>query len=235
LTTLFSDFWGVFSISFIVALPGAMSPGPMLTYTLIKSAKTNKHGYLTGAWIILGHAVIEFILIILLLLGFSYFLKNILVVKFIAVAGGITLVLFGFFNIKSISKGRFDLNLSMAPTENEDSGLLMKERAIENPVVGGIFVSISNPYLWVWWGTIGFALMVQYEITFSRWPYLIAFFAGHELGDLLWYLIISTLAFFGLKKLNRKVYKFIFIGLSLVLIIFGLYLGITPFISTVRV
>jgi len=33
----------IFSLSFLVALTGAMSPGPFLTYTIIKSARSLIH------------------------------------------------------------------------------------------------------------------------------------------------------------------------------------------------
>ena len=78
---LLSEFRLIFSFSFIVALTGAMSPGPLLTYTIIKYAKTNKRGYLMGLWIITGHAILEMGIIILLLLGFSFVLKNVTVVR----------------------------------------------------------------------------------------------------------------------------------------------------------
>ena len=35
----------IFSLSFLVALTGAMSPGPLLTYTIIKSARSRGRGY----------------------------------------------------------------------------------------------------------------------------------------------------------------------------------------------
>ena len=97
-----SEFWLIFSFSFIVALTGAMSPGPLLTYTIIKSAKTNKRGYLMGLWIITGHAILEMGIIILLLLGFSFVLKNVTVVRIIGVSGGLILILFGASIIRDI-------------------------------------------------------------------------------------------------------------------------------------
>src|SRR5210317_1360700 len=97
-----SEFWLIFSFSFLVALTGAMSPGPLLTYTIIKSAKTNRHGYLMGLWIITGHAILEMGIIILLLFGFSFVLKNIAVVRIIGVSGGLILILFGASIIKDI-------------------------------------------------------------------------------------------------------------------------------------
>jgi threonine/homoserine/homoserine lactone efflux protein len=177
-----------------VALTGAMTPGPLLTYTIIKSARTSKRGYLMGLWIIIGHAILEMGIIILLLLGFSFILNNIIVIRIIGIVA-----------------------------------LPLSGKGLENPVIGGIMVSMSNPYWWIWWATIGLAFMIQFEISFREWPNLIAFFLGHEAGDLIWYLIVSTFAFFGLRRLNKKAYYGILVFCAIFMIVFGIYLGISPF------
>ena len=226
-----SDFWLIFSFSFIVALTGAMSPGPLLTYTIIKAAKTNRRGYLMGLWVITGHAILEMGIILLLLLGFSFVLKNIAVVRIIGVSGGLILILFGAFIIRDIFKGNISTSFLNSQGEpNKDPGLI-ENKGIENPVIGGIMVSMSNPYWWVWWATIGFAFMIQFNISFEKWPKLLAFFLGHEAGDLIWYLIVSTLAFFGLRHMNRKAYYGILMFCALFMVLFGIYLGISPFLK----
>ena len=226
-----SEFWLIFSFSFLVALTGAMSPGPLLTYTIIKSAKTNRRGYLMGLWIITGHAILEMGIIILLLFGFSFVLKNIAVVRIIGVSGGLILILFGASIIKDILNGNISTNfLDSLDESNKDPGLI-ENKGIENPVIGGIMVSMSNPYWWVWWATIGFAFMVQFNISFEKWPKLLAFFLGHEAGDLIWYLLVSTLAFFGLRHMNRKAYYGILMCCALFMVLFGIYLGISPFLK----
>ncbi len=226
-----SEFWLIFSFSFLVALTGAMSPGPLLTYTIIKSAKTNRRGYLMGLWIITGHAILEMGIIILLLFGFSFVLKNIAVVRIIGVSGGLILILFGASIIKDILNGNISTNfLNSQDESNKDIGLI-ENKGIENPVIGGIMVSMSNPYWWVWWATIGFAFMVQFNISFKKWPKLLAFFLGHEAGDLIWYLLVSTLAFFGLRHMNRNVYYGILMCCALFMVFFGIYLGISPFLK----
>ena len=53
----------IFLISFLVALTGALSPGPVLTFTVYKSLQ-GKKGYLAGFLITLGHAVLELILLV---------------------------------------------------------------------------------------------------------------------------------------------------------------------------
>ncbi|MDH4203989.1 MAG: LysE family translocator [Desulfobacteraceae bacterium] len=226
-----SEFWLIFSFSFLVALTGAMSPGPLLTYTIIKSAKTNRRGYLMGLWIITGHAILEMGIIILLLLGFSFVLKNIAVVRIIGVSGGLILILFGASIIRDIVNGNISTNFLNSRDElNKDPGLI-ENKGIENPIIGGIMVSMSNPYWWVWWATIGFAFMIQFNISFKKWPKLLAFFLGHEAGDLIWYLLVSTLAFFGLRHMNRKAYYGILMFCALFMVLFGIYLGISPFLK----
>ena len=208
-----------------------MSPGPLLTYTIIKSAKTNRRGYLMGLWIITGHAILEMGIIILLLFGFSFVLKNIAVVRIIGVSGGLILILFGASIIKDILNGNISTNfLNSHDESNKDIGLI-ENKGIENPVIGGIMVSMSNPYWWVWWATIGFAFMIQFDISFKKWPKLLAFFLGHEAGDLIWYLLVSTLAFFGLRHMNRKAYYGILMFCALFMVLFGIYLGISPFLK----
>ena len=219
----------IFSFSFLVALTGAMSPGPLLTYTIIKSIKTDKRGYLIGVWVIVGHALLEMGIIFILLLGFSFALKKAYVVKTIGVIGGLILLYFGFSIIRSIylkNIGTSFLENSETEYANEQG---LENRGIENPIIGGILVSMSNPYWWVWWATIGFALMVQFKISFKQWPDLLAFFLGHEAGDLIWYLLISCLAFFGLRHLNRKIYYGVLFFCGAFMIFFGLYLGLAPF------
>ena len=226
-----SDFWLIFSFSFIVALTGAMSPGPLLTYTIIKAAKTTKRGYLMGLWIITGHAILEMGIILLLLFGFSFVLKNIAIVRIIGVSGGLILILFGAFIIRDIFNGSISTSfLNSRDEPNNDPGLV-ENKGIENPVIGGIMVSMSNPYWWVWWATIGFAFMIQFNISFEKWPKLLAFFLGHEAGDLIWYLLVSTLAFFGLRHMNRKAYYGILMFCALFMVLFGIYLGISPFLK----
>jgi threonine/homoserine/homoserine lactone efflux protein len=226
---IFPMLWVIFSFSFLVALTGAMSPGPLMTYTIIKSVKTDRRGYLMGVWIITGHAILEMGIILLLLLGFSFVLKNIIIVRTIGITGGLILTYFGSSIIRDVYRGKIPtgfLRSSGEPNQNIDP---IENKGLENPVVGGILVSMSNPYWWVWWASIGLAFMVRFDISFAQWPKLLVFFLGHETGDLLWYLLISTFAFFGLRRLNQKVYYGILVGCGIFMILFGIYLGTSPF------
>lgn len=229
--SFFSNLLMIFSFSFLVALTGAMAPGPLLTYTIIKSAKTAKRGYLMGIWIIAGHALLEMGIIIFLLLGFSFVLKNLFVVRAIGTAGGLILICFGGSILRDLYLGKISVSFLTSDNGQNNSSSGTVNRGLENPVAGGIMISMSNPYWWIWWATIGFAFIAQFEISFREWPKLLAFFLGHEAGDLIWYLTVSFLAFFGLRRLNKKAYYGILAFCGVFMILFGIYLGISPFLK----
>jgi threonine/homoserine/homoserine lactone efflux protein len=222
----------IFALSFVTALTGAMAPGPLLTYTIIKSAQSRGRGYLMGAWIIAGHALLEMGIIFALLLGFAFVLKSPVVVKGIGLVGGVILVLFGAGIIRDVLGRRISTAfLEEANGVQASSQASGPSRTIGNPVLGGALISMANPYWWVWWVTIGFAFMLEFDISFANWPRLLAFFLGHEAGDLAWYLVVSFLAYFGLRHINRKIYYTILALCGLFMIGFGLYLGSAPFLK----
>jgi threonine/homoserine/homoserine lactone efflux protein len=176
-----------------------------------------KRGYLAGFFIILGHALIELILILVLLAGATILFQNIIFLTVIGIVGGSFLIIFGILVIRNTAKidPTVDFNL------HDDTIRGYKG----NSFFGGIIVSLSNPYWEFWWAVIGLGFMVNYNISFSNPAGLILFFIGHELGDIVWYLPISTFVYLGGKKLNSKIYKYILIICASFMIIFGLYLS----------
>ena len=201
--------------SFLVALTGALSPGPLLTFTIYKSLQ-NKRGYLAGFFIILGHALIELILILVLLAGATILFQNIVFLTIIGIIGGSFLIIFGILVIKDTYKKDPDIDFNLQ--DNNMKGYK------GNSFLGGIIVSLSNPYWEFWWAVIGLGFMVNYNISFSNPVGLLLFFIGHELGDIVWYVPVSTFTYLGGKKLNPKIYRYILIICASFMIIFGLYL-----------
>ncbi len=207
----------IFFISFVVALTGALSPGPVLTFTIYRSLKSKK-GYLAGLFISLGHATLEFALIVALLLGASIFFQDPFVLSIIGIVGSILLIIFGIFVIKDVYSNPIDSNLKET-NENDVKGFK------GNSFLGGIIVSLSNPYWTLWWAVIGLSLMITYKISFQEPFSLILFYLGHELGDLAWFWPISIFVYFGGKSLNVKFYKWILVFCGIFMIGFGIYLG----------
>lgn len=208
----------VFVISFIVALTGALSPGPMLTFTIYKALK-GKRGYLAGLFITLGHATLELTLILALLFGASFFLQNPIVYTLIGIIGGFLLMGYGGMVIKDTYDNPMEVSLGEIKEENVKG-------FTGNSFLGGIVVSISNPFWTLWWAGIGLSLMVQLNIGFDNLLGLVLFYFGHELGDLVWFLPISMLVYLGGKSLNPKIYRGVLIGCGIFMMLFGLYLAL---------
>lgn len=211
------------SLSFVVALSGAMAPGPLLTYTIVRTAQSKQRGFLVGAWVIAGHALLESALVVALLLGLSTLLRTSLVVRLIGALGGSFLVVMGVSLLRQLVRG------AVAAPGAQTGAPPIKPA---NPVLAGVLVSMSNPYWWIWWATVGFAFMVQYEITAANWPALLAFLAGHEAGDLAWYLTVSILVSLGRSRLTGRLYTAVLAACALVIVGFGLFLGISSFLYT---
>jgi threonine/homoserine/homoserine lactone efflux protein len=189
--------------SFMIALSGALVPGPLFTITVSESAR---RGASTGPLLILGHAILEIVIIVLILSGLSPFLKHETTRYVISLVGGSMLVLMGTLILKDLRSVRLDLS-----AEGDKRGM--------NLVLTGIVGSLANPYWVIWWATIGLGYLV------SSMKYGIAgvavFFLGHISADLAWYSLISYAVAKGRTVMGDKSYKTVLAICAVFLILFG--------------
>jgi len=82
----------IFAGAFVVGLSGAMAPGPVLTVTI---SETLKRGFKAGPLIVLGHAILEIILLTLISVGMGPFFQHPLVTLIFLSAGGVVLLWMG--------------------------------------------------------------------------------------------------------------------------------------------
>lgn len=210
--------WYILLTSFVYALTGALSPGPLLTFTIYKSLRQDR-GYLAGIFIVLGHATIEFLLIIALLAGALLLLQNIIFLIIMGIIGGIILVFFGILVIYNALITNFEEYFYVG--NEQPKGFK------GNSFLGGIIVSLSNPYWEIWWIVVGFDLMIRLNISFINPIGILLFFIGHELGDAVWYLPISVFTYLGGKVIKYKIYKYALLLCGSFMIIFGIYLCVS--------
>ncbi len=190
--------------SFIIALSGAMMPGPLFAMTV---SETPRRGWITGPILVAGHGVLELSLLLLIVSGLGKFLLMKETFIFVALVGGLFLFLAGFSMLRSLPK----LRLYNNTLKEANSSLFLS----------GILLSLANPYWSLWWATIGLGYLVQaMEIGIIG---IVAFFTGHILGDLAWYSGVSFGVYKGKKFLNDAVYKKIVFICALILICFSLY------------
>jgi threonine/homoserine/homoserine lactone efflux protein len=221
-----AQLWVIFSLSLLMSLSGALMPGPLLTYTIARTLRTTHRGWLTGARVIAGHAALESLLVCGLVLGVVEFLHAPLAVKIIGVAGGALLAYMGIGLLLETARGR-GIDLNDAPDAHTGKPGLVTRL---HPVLAGALVSMSNPYWWIWWVTIGSAFLLRFEITLARWQGLLAFFIGHEIGDLGWFSAVSIALHLGRTRIPRGVTNAILTACGVLIIGFGGYLGVSAFL-----
>ncbi len=170
----------IFASSFVIALSGALMPGPLLTVTVSESSR---RGAIVGPLMIFGHGLLELSLVVALLLGMAPLLQRNDVFICISLVGGGILLWMGFSMLKSLPGLRLEL-------DGEDE----RDR---NLVLAGILFSLANPYWIVWWVSIGLGYILH-SVRFGIMG-IVAFFLGHILADLAWYTLIS----FGVARGRR--------------------------------
>ena len=192
--------------AFVIGLSGAMAPGPYLTVTI---TRTIQKGRLSAFLMLIGHAVLEAILLVGFAFGLQEFLKRPTVSTLLALVGGGFLVYMGAGLLYGSVKGT--LKPEAVPGKAESRF---------GPVVHGAIVSLSNPYWTLWWVTIGVKLASD---GLAIGPIgVIAFFIGHELADIAWYGFVIMGVSSGRKLISGRVYR----GILGVCAVFLLYLGL---------
>ena len=197
----------IFTTAFVIGFSGAIMPGPLLAYTISASAK---YGFWAGPLIVLGHAILELSLVTLLVLGLDRFIESDFVTSTIGLAGGMVLVVMGF------SMARQGWRKASLPLESSAS--IEENRRI---VFSGIVVSMSNPYWFIWWATIG--------MTYLLWSLKLgvagvsSFFSGHILADLSWYALIAFILAKGKRIISDTVYHWLLLICGLALVALGGY------------
>ncbi|MDI6882571.1 MAG: LysE family transporter [Methanothermobacter sp.] len=195
--------------SFMIGLSGAMAPGPLLTVTISDSLR---RGSKAGPLLVLGHLVGEVLLVLLILEGFGWLISSSLASAWVGLIGGAVMIFMGLNMMR-------DTSPKIESDEFKDFGLVSK----------GLVTSVSNPYFFIWWGTIGAALMLK-GMELAGLAGLAAFLIGHWSSDFAWYGIVSFFSARG-KLVLKSTYKFIILACGVFLIVVGLYFILTSSIT----
>jgi len=194
--------------SFGVAFSGAMMPGPMLTLTVAESAR---RGFWRGPLLVLGHALLEALLLAALYLGLAEVVQRPTVFIVIACLGGLLLAWMGTGMLRNLS------SLSLRVEAGEEGSKAL------NPVLSGALISLANPYFLVWWATIGLGyLAVAGQFGLAG---VMIFYFFHILADLLWYAFISGSVHLGRRFLSDRIYRGLVACCAFFLIAFGSWFG----------
>ncbi len=197
--------------AFIVGLSGAMSPGPYLTVTI---ARTMQKGPFSAALMLVGHAVLEAVLLIGFAFGLQHVLQLSTVMLVLALAGGAVVLWMGYGLLAGAVRGTIAADLESAEGVAGMSGHPL------GAVAHGAIVSLSNPFWTIWWATIGVKLAAD---GLAIGPIgVAAFFIGHELADISWYGFVIAVVHRGKGLLTPRVYCIIMGVLGAALLYIGL-------------
>lgn len=189
-------------LGFVIGLTGALAPGPTLIATIQSAVR---HGWMSGPQVTGGHIIAEFFVVLLIATGVSFLPDGSPVL--IAAIGGSALIIFGGMTLRSAGKASFSVS---------ESGTHM-----QSPVIAGLITSISNPYFWIWWFSVGGALLISSLA--SGFAGMVAFIAGHWLSDLSWFTFVSVSIDKSRTFIKDREYRIVLQVCGALLIIFGIW------------
>jgi len=182
-----------------ISMTGVMMPGPTTAVTITNGIRHKE----AGALVALGHGIIEVPLMVLIYFGFAHYFELDSVKIGVGLAGGAVLLWMA-------------LNIFKTRPLSLDSALKYPG---QGPLAGGIVTTVTNPYFYVWWATIGAALLVDAHDHGKSG--LVAMGAIHWLCDAAWLLLLSWVVFKSKRLWTPRVYQVVFGLCSLVLAGFG--------------
>jgi threonine/homoserine/homoserine lactone efflux protein len=185
----------------VISISGVMSPGPLFAANV---AYGLREGTKAGLKMAYGHTVVELPLVILL--GIGALSLEILPQfrEIIALLGAISLFVFAGIQIRSVLK---------KPTRVFEGK--------HGPFLAGIMLSALNPFFLIWWFTIGFKLISD-ALVIASFAGIGIMFVFHIWMDYAWLCTVSFLSSKGKKILSNKNYTMFMIGISGILIYFGI-------------
>ena len=216
------DYLTLFTTAFLVGLSGAMMPGPMLTVTI---SETPRRGFWVGPQIVIGHCIVELLLVVCLAGGLTYYIQQPIVTGGIGLVGGLILLWFGWGIYRSAKKGEAYLDFSEAGISVEE---INKPQSIR-PWISGIILSLTNPYWSLWWATVGVSYVV---VAMSLGTIgLLTFFTGHMLSDLAWFSLVSFIVNTGRNFISDRLYQGVLMICAAFLVLLGCWFSYDGFLK----
>ena len=186
----------------VISASGVMSPGPLFAANVMYGLREGK---ISGIKMAMGHTIVEFPLILLLGVGF-FSIESIPEIRTaITILGAAGLFVFAILQIRSVTKQKFNL----------------ETRSGQGPFVAGILLSALNPFFIIWWLTIGLVLISESIQNFGIIG-IVILFLFHIWMDYAWLFTIAAFSSKAKNYLSKRNFKMIIIGLSIVLIYFGI-------------
>jgi len=185
----------------VISLSGVMAPGPVTAAAIAMGARSRY----AGAFIAIGHGIIEVPLMILIMLGMGTLLKSTNTQMVIGLAGGAFLLVMAIQMLISLNA----------------AGNQRDKYTRSRPILAGLILSAGNPFFLLWWATVGLALATS-AAQLGIWVFAL-FAVVHWLCDCVWLCALSWASFKGTKLLGGKSQRIVLMICSVALFFFGLF------------
>jgi threonine/homoserine/homoserine lactone efflux protein len=184
-----------------ISLSGVMAPGPVTATAIGMGARSRYAGML----IAIGHGIVEFPLIMLIVLGMGKILKLPMAQIVIGLAGGAFLLIMAVQMLKALRS-------------TEEQQVKSTKSA---PLLAGVLLSAGNPYFLVWWATVGLALATD-ATSMGVWAFVV-FAIVHWLCDFIWLSALTWASFKGSVLLGPRSQQVVLLICAIALLFFGLF------------
>ncbi len=192
-------------LAFVIALTGAVTPGPLLALVV---GQVLAQGPMAAPFVLLGHALIEAVFVLLLAFGLGRVLQRQAVRGAVGLVGGAVLVWMGQDILRHVAAMSVDA---------------ARAQPLSWPVLvaAGVGVSLSNPYFTGWWATVGTGQVAALRL--RRLPDWLAFYFGHEMGDVAWYMAVAAALTVGATWITGRAYQVLVGACGTVMVLLGLW------------
>ncbi|MBS7639359.1 MAG: LysE family transporter [Candidatus Bathyarchaeia archaeon] len=215
------DLLGIASLSFIAALSGAIVPGPVFALVVSESLRAGK---IAGPLIVLGHFIIEWIIIFMIFLGLGPVLDSKDTRIIVGFVGGSVLALMGLRLAKAAVNLKIDENVI------SESSLNSVRKSLYGLIASGFLSSCSNPHVFLWWLATG-APLITSSLSIAGLPGLIYFLLGHAAADLSWFSFVSYSVCKGRRILSRRAIQIILFVSAAFLVAFAFHLILSAWLQ----
>jgi threonine/homoserine/homoserine lactone efflux protein len=185
----------------VISLSGVMAPGPVTAAAIGMGARSRYAGMLLA----IGHGIVEFPLIVLIVLGMGRILKLPSAQIVIDLAGGAFLLIMAIGMLRSLRSA-----------QEQEANV-----AKRTPMLAGVILSAGNPYFLFWWATVGLALATT-ATGMGIWAFAL-FAVVHWLCDFVWLGALSWASFKGTGLFGTRSRRIVLLICAVALLFFGLF------------
>ncbi len=183
----------MFGFSFAISFGAVVSPGPVSAAVVTEAPR---QGWRVGPLVAAGHALLEFVMVLLISFGIASVFDSPLIQSAIAIGGGFVLLALGIGYLYGALRGTMRL-----PEPQEDVPL----RSAVGLLGLGVLTTLSNPFWFAWWVTVAAGYLIQAKALGPA--AVVTFYPAHESADFAWNTLLSTATSAGRRWLTPNRYK----------------------------